>query len=305
MNIGGALIAAVTPFDAVTGEIDVVGMRSNVRAWMEEPVLGVVIGGSTGEAVYLDEEERRQLIEAARGVVPAEKLLIAGVGAESTRTTLRLTRTAIDAGADAVLVMPPAFYKGGMSPEALATHFRKIADESSVPVILYQVPTRLNTIELPVGLCAELSRHENIIGIKDSRPGLEIIGELVEQCRPGFQVLVGSGAVLYSALEVGAVGGILGVANLMPRECGELMVAWHEGRPQDAGKLQERIAPVHKTAVNDFGVSGVKAALDMMGMHGGAPRPPLLPLAEKKRAELQAVLEAANLIRPTAGAIGD
>src|SRR5262249_17412572 len=98
---------------------------------------------------------------------------------------------------------------------------------------------------------------------------------------------------------------ILGVANLQPRECGELMVAWQEGRSQDAGKLQERIAPVHKTAVNDFGVSGVKAALDMMGMHGGAPRPPLLPLGEKRRVELQAVLEAAGLLRATAGAMGD
>ena len=297
MNLAGALVAAITPFDPVTGEIDVVGLRSNIRYWIERDAFGVVIGGSTGEAVYLDEDERRRLLEAARAVVPSDRLLIAGTGAESTRTTLRLCKTAIDEGADAVLVMPPAFYKGGMTPEALAVHYRRIADESTVPVIVYQVPTRLNTIELAVGLVAELSRHENIIGIKDSRGSLEVVGDLVKQCAEGFQVLVGSGAQLYGSLEVGAVGAILGVSNPMPQETSDLIRAFHEGRAQEAGRLQEQIGPVHKVMVGEMGVAGVKAGLDMMGLRGGDPRPPLRPLSDKRRAELRPVLEAAGLLQ--------
>jgi 4-hydroxy-2-oxoglutarate aldolase len=296
MNLAGALVAAVTPFDPVTGDVDVLGMRSNIRRWIDQDAHGVVICGSTGEAVYLDEEERRVLLGAARGVIPADRLLVAGTGAESTRATLRLCRMAADMGADAVLVMPPAFYKGGMTPEALAVHYRRVADESTLPVIVYQVPTRLNTIELAVGLVAELSSHENIVGIKDSRGSLEVVGELVTQCREGFQVLVGSGAQLYASLELGAVGGILGVSNLMPQETTDIIRAFREGRTQEAGRLQELVAPVHKVVVGEMGVSGVKAALDLMGLRGGDPRPPLRPFAEKRRAELSAVLEAAGLI---------
>jgi 4-hydroxy-2-oxoglutarate aldolase len=303
MNLAGILVAAVTPFDPFSGDVDLVGMRTNVRAWMKHPVLGVVVGGSTGEAVYLDEDERRALLDAVRPIVPDGRLMIAGAGAESTRATLRLCRMAAEAGADAVLVMPPAFYRGGMTPEALALHYRAVADASELPVIVYQVPTRLSTIELPTGLVAELSQHENIVGIKDSRASLEVVGELVEQCVPGFQVLVGSGAHLYASLEVGAVGGILGVANLMPGESADLLTAFREGRAPEAGRLQEQIGPVHKAAVGEMGVAGVKAALDMMGLRGGKPRPPLLPLAERRRDELRPVLEAAGLLRQTQEAV--
>lgn len=297
MNLAGVFVAAVTPFDPVTGEIDLVGMRTNVRAWIEHPVRGVVVGGSTGEAVYLDDEERCKLLDGVRPLLSGDRLMIAGVGAESTRTTLRHCRVAADAGADAVLVKPPAFYKGAMTPEALALHYRQIADQSSLPVIIYQVPPKLSTIDLPTGLVAELSRHENIIGIKDSRAAIELVGELVEQCKPGFQVLVGSGSTLYASLEIGAVGGVLGVGNLMPGETAELVSAHQEGRAQAAGKVQEHVGPVHKVIVGDMGVPGIKAAMDLMGLQGGNPRPPMLPLAEKRRAELRQVLENAGLLR--------
>jgi len=301
MNLGGIFVAAATPFDPVTGDIDVVGMRANVRAWLEHPVLGVVVSGSTGEAVFLTDDERRRLLEAARGVVPGDRLVVAGAGAESTRASIALCQMAADAGADAALVMPPAFFRGGMTPEALALHYRRIADASPLPVIVYQVPTRLSTIELPTGLIAELSHHENIIGVKESRASLEVVGELVSHSRAGFQVLVGSGSHLYGALEVGAVGGILGVANLMPGHAANLVRAHQEGRTSEAGRLQQELAPVHNAAVGEMGVAGVKAALDLMGLRGGAPRPPLLPLSEKRRAELASVLEQAGLIPQVEG----
>lgn len=298
MDLGGVLIPAATPFDPVTGEVDVVGLRANVRAWLEEPVRGIVIGGSTGEAVLLDEAERTALLEAARAVIPGDRLLVAGTGAESTRATIRLCETAARAGADAVLVQPPAFYRAAMSPEVLARHYRAVADASAVPVILYQVPLKMSTLDLPNGLICELSRHDNVVGVKDSRGKLELVGELVEQCDRGFQVLVGNGALLYAALEVGAVGGVLGVANLAAGPAARVVEAFREGRAAEAGRIQEGIGPLHDTVVGGMGVPGVKAGLDVLGFRGGDPRPPLLPLPHGRIAEVEAALDRAGLAAP-------
>ena len=278
VELGGVFVPTTTPFDPVTGDVDVVGLRSNIRSWFETAVKGIVIGGSTGEAVLLAEDERRLLWETARDVTPQNRLLIAGAGAESTRGTVHLCRMAAVAGADAVLVQPPAFYKGAMNPEALARHYRRVADESPLPVIVYQVPLRLSTLDFPTGLVAELSHHDNVIGIKDSRGALDLVGELVEACQPGFRVLVGSGANLYGALELGAVGGILAVANLAPAASAGILTAYRAGRTSEAGRLQERVGPIHNAIVAGLGVPGVKAALDLLGLRGGNPRSPLTAL---------------------------
>lgn len=296
LDLRGALLPVTTPFDPVTGDVDVVAFRANLRAWLAHPIRGVLVAGSTGESVFLDEGELSSLLEAAREVVPGDRLVIAGTGAEATRHTITKTRRAADAGADAVLVKPPAYYKGAMTPEALARHYRAVADASPVPVIVYQVPLRLSTLDLPTGLVAELSRHENIVGVKDSRGSLELVGELVEQCADGFQVLVGAGAKLYGGLEIGAVGGIVAVGLMAPGESAEICTAFHDGRKADAGRIQERIAPVHDRIVGGMGVPGIKAALDALGLHGGDPRPPLAPVPEARREEIRRVLHEAGLL---------
>ncbi len=296
IDLSGALLPATTPFDPVTGDVDLVAHRANLRAWFAHPVRGVLIAGSTGESVLLDEEERAAVVSATRDVAPADRLVIAGTGAESTRYTIRLTRQAAEAGADAVLVQPPAFFKGAMTAEVLLRHYRAVADASPVPVVVYQVPLRLSTVEFTSGLVGELSHHHNIVGIKDSRGNLELVGELVTQCAEGFQVLVGSGAALYGALETGAVGGIVAVGLLAPADAAEICVAFGEGRTADAGRVQERIAPVHKEIVGGMGVPGVKAALDVLGLHGGAPRSPLAPLPESRFDEVRAILGRAGLL---------
>ena len=296
MDLSGVHVPVTTPFDPVTGEVDVVGLRSNLRSLLEHPVRGIVMAGSTGEAVYLDEDERAELLEAARAVVPSDRLLVAGTGAESTRATIRLCAAAAEAGADAVLVMPPAFYKGQMTPAVLAEHYRRVADASPLPLVVYQVPLRFSTLDLATGLVAELSRHENVVGIKDSRGDLALVGELVDQTGGSFQVLVGNGALLYAALEMGAVGGVLGVANLAPEMSAALCTAFEDGRTAEAGRLQEKVGPVHKRVVGALGVPGVKAGLDLLDLRGGDPRPPLRPLPEKEREEVRKALEGAGLL---------
>ena len=296
VDLSGTFLPVTTPFDPVTGDIDVVAFRSNLRRWFENPLSGILIAGSTGESVFLDEEERATLIEAAADVVPQDKVVIAGTGSESTRHTIRLTQQAADAGADAVLVSPPAYFKGAMTSAVLAKHFKAVADASPVPVMIYQVPLRLSTLEFSTATIDELSQYPNIVGIKDSRGKLELVAELVEHSADDFQVLVGSGAILYGALEVGAVGGIVAVGLMAAAEAAEVSVAFAEGRTADAGRAQERIAPVHQQIVGGMGVPGVKAALDLLGLHGGEPRAPLEPAPEARIEEIRGILESADLL---------
>lgn len=298
ISLRGTFLPVTTPFDPVTGDVDIIAFRANLRHWFESPIRGVLIAGSTGESVLLDDSERVALVEAAAGVVPEDALVIAGTGGESTRGTIELSKRAAEAGADAVLVQPPAFFKGAMTPEALDRHYREVADSSPVPVLVYQVPLRLSTLELATGLVEGLSQHANIVGIKDSRGQLDLVGELVEHSTDDFQVLVGSGALLYAALETGAVGGIVAVGLLATAAAAEISVAFAEGRLAEAGRVQERIAPVHQQIVAGMGVPGVKAALDLLGLNGGQPRRPLSAAPEAKVQAIRDILESAELLTP-------
>lgn len=299
MDLNGIFVPATTPFDPVTGELDVVALRRNLAAWYEAPLAGIVLFGSTGEGLLLDDDERVRALEAVRGVSD-DRLVLAGTGAESTRATIRLTRSAAAAGADAVLVQPPSYYRPQMTPEALREHYAAVADASPVPVILYQVPPAYSGVDLAAGLVGELSTHENIVGIKDSTGDLKAMGELVGAARGEFSVLVGSGAVVYAALEVGAVGGILAVAVLAPGEAAGVHERKRAGDEAGAGRLQERLAPLHRAVVARFGVPGVKAAMDLLGMAGGVPRPPLLPLRDRERESVREAVAAAGLLDTTA-----
>jgi len=296
IDLSGVFIPAVTPFLPHSGDIDLPSLRENLRRWSEASVQGIVLAGTTGEAVLVDEAERIELVRVGKEALPSSILLTVGTGLESTRATIRLTRAVAGEGADAVLVQPPAYYKGAMTPEALREHYLAVADASPVPVIVYQAPLRMSTLDFPTGLVAELSNHENIVGIKDSRGKLDLVGDLVEHCREGFQVLVGSGALLYPAMEVGAVGGIVAVANMAPGLSEALYQAFRGGRSSEAGRHQQRLGPLHNDIVGTVGVAGVKAALDLLGYAGGDPRPPIRPLSSKGREDVRASLVRSGLL---------
>ena len=295
VDLSGVLVPCTTPFDPVTGEVDLVGFRANVRSFLAHPVRGIVVGGSTGEAVLLEEDERMVLLEGARDLVPDDRLVVAGTGAESTRSTIRRCEESAGTGADAVLVQPPAFYRGAMTDAALLEHYRAVAAASPIPVILYQVPLRMSTLDFSTNLVADLAKVANVVGIKDSRGSLELVAELVDRTPDAFQVLVGSGAVLYGSLEVGAVGGILGVANLAPGAAAAIHTAQRAGDSAEAGRMQEAVAPVHTEIVAAMGVPGVKAGLDLLGLRGGDPRLPLRPLSDRDRESVASVLDHAGL----------
>ncbi|MEX2526885.1 MAG: dihydrodipicolinate synthase family protein [Gemmatimonadota bacterium] len=296
IDLSGILVPVTTPFQSTTGDVDGEGFRGNLRSLLSHPVRGIVVGGSTGEAMLLDEAERNALLHVAREEVSEGRLLLAGTGVESTRATIRLTRRAADLGVDAVLVQPPSFYKSNMTPAVLREHYVAVADASPVPVILYQVPPKFSTVELATGLVGELAQHPNIVGIKDSRGVLDELAQLSQAGGPDFQVLVGNGAQLLGGLTVGSVGGILGVANLAPAECVALLEAHGTGDSQKAGALQEQVGPVHVEVVGKRGVAGVKHALDLLGLTGGRPRLPLVPLSENEKNAVADALRRGGLL---------
>ena len=290
----GVLLPVSTPFDPVTGDVAPVPFRENLRRWATLGADGFVLFGSNGEGPLLDEEEKAALVRYARDVAP-DQLIVAGTGAESTRQVVRASQVAADAGADAVIVQPPSYFGSSLPPEALRDHFQAIADASPVPVILYNIP-KYTHVTLEAGLVRALARHENVAGIKDSSGDLKRLAEFTEACRGECVVFVGSGHLLFAALEMGAVGGIVAVGMLATEICARILQLHAADRKPEAGRLQERIAPVHREVVARLGVPGVKVALDLLGFAGGAPRPPLKPLRERERDVVASTLREAGLI---------
>ncbi len=290
----GVMGPVVTTFDEETGELAPAAFRENVQAHLASGLSGVVVCGSTGEAALLDAAERNALVELARPLVPGDRWLIAGTGAESTRACIRQCREAAERGSDAVLVVAPHYYADSMSAEALATHYRRVADDSPVPVLLYNIPKYMH-FSLSPGLVLELAKHGNVVGIKDSSGDLQLLGSYMNAQSERFAVMTGSGSGVYAALEMGACGGILAVALFAGRQAVDLFQAFHAGDRATAGRAQERLSPLAKGIIARYGVPGVKAAMDRVELNGGRPRLPLLPLRERERRTVEELLATAGL----------
>lgn len=289
VHLHGIIGPVVSNFDAATGDLDLAAFDANVRAHLAAGLHGIVVAGSTGEAVLLEESERDRLVETARKATPADRVLIAGAGAEATRTAVARAKRAAAAGADAVLVVSPHYYTAAMTSQALLTHFRRVADESPIPVILYNIPKYVGFTLAPA-IVTELAAHPNIIGIKDSSGNRDLVSVYVNAQRKGFAVLNGSGALVHGALVAGAQGCILAVALFAPQLTLRVYEAIKAGNEAAAAAAQDRLLPMATTIVGTMGVAGVKAALDAVGLHGGPVRGPLLSLNAEERSQVRALL---------------
>lgn len=275
MNFCGVFAPIPTPF--VDDELDLGALRDNLARWMETDLAGIVVLGTNGESAQVNDNEADQLIATTRTVMPAGRLVIAGTGRESTRATVTATRRAADAGADAVLVRTPSFFKRLMTEEALIRHYTVVADAAPIPVLLYNfsAATGVNLSPIAVG---KLSEHPNIIGIKESGGSIEQVGDLVVKASPGFSVLVGSAPTFFASLCVGAIGGILALAAVQPALCVKLLQLVQEHKLDQALVVQRQLTQLANLVTTVYGVPGLKAALDLTGYYGGPPRHPLLPV---------------------------
>jgi 4-hydroxy-2-oxoglutarate aldolase len=287
MKLSGVMPPITTPFQ--NGKLAQDKLKKNFQRWNQTGLSGYLVLGSNGEAVYLNEREKIKVIEVSRESIPKSKIMLVGTGMESTQETIRFTNQAAKLGADWALVVTPSYFKGSMKPQILYDHFISVAESSRIGILIYNVP-QFTGINLEPELVAKLSEHPNIIGIKDSSGNIQQLSEIVSFSRKGFAVFVGSAPVFFPALCVGAVGGILAVAQVAPQECIQIQNLFNKVKNDEARALQSRLTPLAKAVTTKYGIGGLKMAMDLTGYFGGDPRPPLKRPGKEVEEELKRML---------------
>lgn len=290
LALRGIFPPLATPF-AADGSVELKALAANVQKYNRAELAGYVVIGSTGESVYLSEEEKVRIWEMVRGAADSGKLLIAGTGCEATAETIALTRRAAELGYHTALVRTPSYFRSQMTNSALERHFRAVAEASPIPVLIYSVP-QFTGLKVEAPLVARLAEHPNIIGLKESSGDVQLIAEIRRTTPAEFQVLVGAASVLYPGLCIGAQGAVLAVACALPELCVELYRAACAGDHRKARELQEKLLEPTAAVTTRFGIAGLKFAMELRGYVGGVPRVPLLPLDDAARAEIKRVFAA-------------
>ncbi|MDX9929967.1 MAG: dihydrodipicolinate synthase family protein [Bacteroidales bacterium] len=276
VSLKGIFPPLPTSFDS-SGELFEEKISFNIRKLSRFDLAGFLILGSNGELVMLSHDEKVRAYNAAREAIDSDRVMLAGTGAQSTRETILLTKEAARAGADAVLVLNPYYYKGLMTTEALKAHYHEVAEASTIPVIIYNMPANTG-LDMTAEQVVAIASHPNIIGMKDSGGNIVKMGDIIRQVRTDFQFLAGSAGFLLPAFAVGAVGGILALANIAPGRCIAIHEAFMKGDIETARSIQYDMIPVNMAVTSRWGVPALKAAMDHLGLYGGPARSPIQPL---------------------------
>ena len=288
----GIYTPIITPFDA-DENINYGALEHNLDRWGKTGLDGILVLGSNGEFPYLSSKEKFELVKFVKSHFSSKKKLIVGTSCESTRETIEFSEKIAQVGVDAVVLLPSNYFKGAMKEDLLYRYFTDVADSVSVPVMLYNMP--LNTgINLSSSLIAKLSKHPNIVGIKDTSGNIVQLAEIVRDTDDDFAVFAGNAGYLLPALAVGARGATLALANILPEACCELVALFKEGKLDEAKALQLKLIEINFLVTGRFGIPGLKAALDMLGYQGGYPRRPLLPISDEGRAMVERALKASG-----------
>lgn len=282
-------------FESDMGELAVDKIIANVKKYNETKLSGLVVMGSNGEFVFLSKEEKLLLIKTIRENLAPEKHMIVGCGCESTRETIELCKEAAALGADAALVISPNYYKKAMQTDrVIEQFFTDVADASPIPVILYNMPGN-SGINIPANVTIKLAKHPNIIGEKDSGGNIVQITEKIYGTEnEEFVMFAGSTSFLAATTIMGGDGGTLALANVMPDECVKLYELAKAGDLERAVKAQKILMAPNAAVTSQFGIGGLKVALDHLGFFGGSPRKPLLPQSEENAAKVIAIIDKAK-----------
>lgn len=288
MKLTGIFAPLTTPF-APSGEVDYRVYAHNIARFNQTKLAGYVINGSTSESVLLRWSEVYRQWEVALEHAAKDKELVAGTGAESTIETIAHTNHAASLGYQAALVRTPSFYKPAMNEEALVEHYLRVADAAKIPILVYSVPIFTHVTVEP-SVVARTSKHPNVIGIKDSSGNVAALAASIAAAPKEFKTLVGSASALYEALEIGASGAILALANAFPDVCAEIYELSRSGDRAKAQALAQTLAVPAKMLGPQYGIAGLKYAMERNGYFGGPTRLPLMPLTDAARREIDAML---------------
>ena len=287
----GCFTAIVTPFR--DGELDEAAFRGLIDFQIEGGIHGIVPCGTTGESATLNHEEHHRVVEVAIEQAAGRVPVIAGTGSNSTRESVGLTQHAERAGASGCLVITPYYNKP--NPQGLYEHFKAVAEATSLPIIMYNVPSRTGRNMLPdeVARAAELP---NIVGIKEATGDLSQIADVIALCPEDFVVLSGDDFTVLPLISVGGRGVICVVSNIVPDKMAGLCDAALKGEWDRARELHYYLRPINKAMFMETNPIPVKTALKLMGRITGEVRLPLSPLSEANEERLASVLKEAGVL---------
>ena len=296
MNVSGVFPALTTPF-AADGSVSVADIKHNITRYNTTGLAGYVAIGSTGESVLLSRKEIDTVLVAVKEAAAPGMTLIAGTGAEGTAETIDRTKRAAELGYHVALVKTPYYYKPMYKPEVFIAHYRRVADASPIPVMLYSVP-QFTGVALEAPEVGALAQHPNIIGLKESSGVVQRAADILAAVPASFQLLVGSASMMFPSIVLGAVGSILALASALPEQCVALCAAARNGQLDKARELQAGVQEASKVLVAQGGIPGVKYAMDLAGYKGGLPRLPLQPVNEDQKKAIEKVMAKLDAREP-------
>ena len=288
----GSITALVTPFK--NEKIDEKAFKGLIEFQIKNGTDAVVPCGTTGESATLSYEEHERVVELAIEFVNGRIPVIAGAGSNSTKETIMLARHAEAAGADAILLITP-YYNKPMQ-EGLYQHYKAVAGEVDVPIILYNVPGRTSVNMLPETV-ARLSEIENIVGIKEATGNLQQVSDTIEMARKGFLILSGDDFTTLPILALGGHGVISVTSNIAPKDVSQMCDAFFAGDIAKTRRLHYKLQPLHRAMFIETNPIPVKTALAMMGKIEEEFRLPLVKMGETNRKKLRKALADYGVIK--------
>ncbi|MGM0827235.1 MAG: 4-hydroxy-tetrahydrodipicolinate synthase [Bacillota bacterium] len=287
MNFGRVSTAMVTPFDR-KGNIDFTKTTQLIQYLIENGSDSLVVAGTTGESPTLTKEEKialfRHVVKVVNGRVP----VIAGTGSNNTHASIDLTKKAIEAGVDAIMLVAPYYNKP--SQEGLFQHFKAIAESTTLPVMLYNIPGR-SSVNVSPETIIRLSEIENIVAVKEASGDLDSMTEIISHTSDDFMLYSGDDGLTLPVLSIGGTGIVSVASHIIGNEMQEMVAAFTGGNHLKAAGLHQKLLPVMKGLFTSPNPTPVKTALQMKGLDVGSVRLPLIPLTEVERAKLSQLLQ--------------
>ncbi len=288
----GSMVALVTPM-LPDGAVDEAAFARFVEWQIDQGTHGIIPVGTTGESPTLSHDEHKRVVEIAVEVAARRIPVIAGTGSNSTAEAIELTAHAKAAGADAALIVTPYYNKP--TQEGLFLHYSAVADAVELPIIIYNIPGR-SVIDMSVATMARLAKHKNIVGVKDATANLTRPLHTTRACGPAFCQLSGEDHTALAFLAAGGHGCISVTANIAPRLCSEMHIAWAAGRIREAMAIQARLVPLHDAMFVETSPGPVKYAASLLGYGADFCRLPMAPVAAATREQVRAAMVGAGLV---------
>lgn len=293
IDLSGISVPIVTPIE--DDKIAYHFLLENLQFLKNYDLRGIVLLGSSGEGAALSDRERIEFVETAIKYISEDTRIIIGSAFHSTPQTIGFLKFGKEAGAHAALVLPPFYYKNQMTPQALQKFYFAVADESGLPIIIYNLP-QVTGLTFSADFVVELAQHPQIAGIKDSSANIVFQQQIIAANPEQFQVLTGSAGTLAPSFNAGASGAIVALANISPQMCIEIYNSIQNGNSKSAQQLQLKIVKLNNLVTAVHGIAGLKYAMRKVGLHPGDAQSPLQPLSDNAKKLIDEELKKLELI---------